>query len=155
MKHILVVAVILTLVYSCKETQNTAYASVEKINHMDVHPGKTLMETNCYVCHSPTASQDDRIAPPMIAIKKHYLKDRMTKEEFISEMQEWIKNPTGDNAKMYGAVRRFGLMPKQVYPEETIKQIADYMFDHAIEQPEWFETHFKEMKGKQGKQGKI
>ena len=49
---------------------------------------------------------------------------------------------------MFGAVKRFGVMPKTPYPEETIKQIADYMFDFDIEQPEWFEDHFNEEKGK-------
>lgn len=111
------------------------------------HPGKKLMEVNCYVCHSATASQDNRIAPPMIAIKKHYISKNTSKEEFIKTMKNWIKNPTEENAKMFGAVKRFGIMPKTPYPEETIAQIADFMFDNNIEQPEWFEAHFNEEKG--------
>ena len=100
------------------------------------------METNCYVCHSPTASHKNRIAPPMIAIKKHYINDKTSKEKFIQSMQSWIKNPTKENAKMSGAVNRFGVMPKQLFPEETIKQIADYLFDNTLEKPKWFQEHF-------------
>ena len=117
------------------------------------HPGKKLMETNCYVCHSPTASHDDRIGPPMIAIKKHYIEDETSKEQFIEDIQAWIKNPNEADAKMRGAVRRFGVMPKQAFPEETIEKIADYMFDFDIDQPEWFEDHFNEEKGKHNGNG--
>ena len=45
-------------------------------------------------------------------------------------------------------------MPKTPFPEATIQQIADYMFDNNIEQPEWFEDHFNEEKGKRKGQGK-
>ena len=51
------------------------------------HPGKKLMETNCYVCHSPTASHEGRIGPPMIAVKKHYMNSDTSKKEFIASMQ--------------------------------------------------------------------
>ena len=82
----------------------------------------------------------------MIAIKKHYINEGTTKEQFKVAMQEWIKNPTEENAKMFGAVKRFGVMPKQPFPEETINQIADYMFDYDIKQPKWFDEHFNNRK---------
>ena len=62
-------------------------------------------------------------------------------------MQNWIKNPTKENAIMYGAVERFGLMPKQAFPEETIQQIADYMFESEIEKPAWFDEHYNQQHG--------
>lgn len=143
------------LLVSCKQTKEGEYAGVREAtissNNQD-HPGKKLMETNCYVCHSPTATMEDRIGPPMIAIKKHYISDNTTKEEFINDIQKWILNPNEADAKMFGAVKKFGVMPKTPYPEETINQIADYMFNNDIEQPEWFEDHFNEEKGmKKGK----
>jgi mono/diheme cytochrome c family protein len=128
-----------SVVYGAKSSYNESTAE---------HPGKKLMETNCYVCHSPTASHDGRIGPPMIAVKKHYINSETTKQEFIEAMQAWIKNPNEENAKMRGAVRRFGVMPKQYFPEATIEKISDYIFDNAIEQPEWFEDHFNEEMGK-------
>tara|TARA_R110001632_G_scaffold112095_1_gene223035 strand:- start:67632 stop:68138 length:507 start_codon:yes stop_codon:yes gene_type:complete len=134
---------VLLIFSSCKESKNDRYVALKKQNsNIQEHPGKKLLETNCYVCHSPTASHENRIAPPMIAIKKHYMNDKTTKEKFIQSMQSWIKNPTKENAKMSGAVNRFGVMPKQLFPEETIKQIADYLFDNTLEKPKWFEEHF-------------
>ena len=70
-----------------------------------------------------------------------------TREEFITDIQKWIKKPSEETSKMPGAIRNYGLMPYAPYPEETIKQIADYMFDNTLEQPDWFQDHFNN-KGK-------
>lgn len=141
------------LLFGCKEGQKSTYgfknaglfsADKEVVVNNQEHLGKKLMETNCNVCHSATASEENRIAPPMIAIKKRYLKDNPTKKEFINSFHKFIKNPTKENAKMVGAVKRFGVMPKQAFPEKTIQQIADYMFEFEIDQPDWFEKHYEQ-----------
>ncbi|WP_339660493.1 DUF3365 domain-containing protein [uncultured Polaribacter sp.] len=149
--------IVFTLLFSCKDGQKPTYASKKAVlfsNDTEVvandqeHLGKKLIETNCYVCHSTTATEENRIAPPMIAIKKRYLMGNTSKQAFINSLQDFIKNPTEKNAKMFGAVKRFGVMPKQAFPEETIKQIADYMFEFEIEQPEWFDKHYDQEHGK-------
>lgn len=139
----LTLLIVLAFIFSCKDSNKPTYSKKKTALNTNVqeHPGKKLLQTNCYVCHSPEATEDSRIAPPMIAIKKHYINDDTTKEAFIKSMQNWIKNPTQENVKMYGAVKRFGLMPKQAFPEKTIEQISDYMFDNDIEKPEWFDDH--------------
>lgn len=147
MRHSMTMFLMVLFAVNCKEERTQDYTSLETVRQEQSHPGKKLIETHCYVCHSPTASHDDRLGPPMIAVKKHYINEDTTKEEFINAIQSWIKDPKEENAKMFGAVRRFGVMPKAPYPEETIEQIADYLFDHDIEQPEWFEGHFNEQKG--------
>lgn len=135
----------LILLFNCKDSGKTAdpelLAQSTKINN---HPGKELMEINCYACHNPTTEHDQRIAPPMIAVKKHYISQNTTKEQFIADMQEWIKKPSEERSKMPGAIRNFGLMPYAPFPEETISQIADYIYDYDIEQPVWFEEHFNQ-----------
>jgi cytochrome c2 len=108
------------------------------------HPGKKLMETKCYACHNPISPEDQRIGPPMIAIKKHYINENTSKEEFIKDFVSFVKNPSEDNAKMRGAVRKFGVMPKQYFKEEDLKAIAEYMYDNEIEKPEWFQKHWEE-----------
>ncbi|WP_338733514.1 c-type heme family protein [Mangrovimonas cancribranchiae] len=150
MKKIIILAFLSVVIFSCKNDTKNKMSALDKQLKAQSHPGKKLMETNCYTCHSPSASHEDRIGPPMVAIKKHYIDSETSKEEFIKAMQEWIKNPNEEDAKMFGAVKRFGVMPKQHFPEETIQQIADYMYDFDIKQPEWFEDHFNEHKG-QGK----
>ena len=147
MKYFVLLIFFSIFILSCNNSKKKEYTAFEKQIIAKKHPGKKLMETNCYTCHSPSASQEDRIGPPMIAIKKHYIKEETTKDEFIAAMQSWIKDPNATDAKMFGAVQRFGVMPKQVFPEKTITKIAEYMFDFDIEQPEWFESHFNEEKG--------
>lgn len=136
---------------SCDNSEKSKYSKTSKkrvsqtINQLEVHPGKKLMKDNCYVCHSLKATHKNRLAPPMIAVTKHYKSTKTTKEEFKEAIQNWIKNPIKENSKMPGAVKRFGIMPKTPFPKKTIDLIADYMFDNNIEQPKWFEKHEKSM----------
>ena len=145
MKHYIVILLLLGF-FSCKKSNEVSYTKNKDVD--TDHPGKKIMENKCYVCHNPTSAHENRIAPPMIAIKKHYISKNTNKEEFINAMQNWIKNPTAENAKMRGAVKKFGVMPKQYFSEKDIKQISEYMFDNEIEQPKWFESHDNEEKGK-------
>ena len=85
----------------------------------------------------------------MIAIKKHYIKENTSKEDFINDVQRWIGDPNEENARMHGAVKRFGVMPNTPFPKESIEQIADYIFDNKIDQPECFEEHFNSNGGNQ------
>jgi cytochrome c553 len=134
------------LLFSCNQKKE-AYKPVDnKTVTLDTiaHNGKKLMETHCYVCHSPNAKENEgRIAPPMIAVKSRYLMDYATKEDFVKAITAFVENPTEDNTKMQGAVKRFGVMPKQVFPENTVAQIADFMFDYQIEEPTWFNEHWQ------------
>lgn len=108
------------------------------------HQGKKLMETNCYLCHSPNANENEgRVAPPMIAVKSRYLMDYKSKEEFVKAIVNFAENPNEDDAKMFGAVKKFGVMPKQVFSHNSIAQIADFMYEYQIEEPSWFKAHWQ------------
>ncbi|GAA3589745.1 hypothetical protein GCM10022396_03890 [Flavivirga amylovorans] len=133
---------------SCKNSKDENNRTLtESYNKpLQEHPGKKLMETHCYLCHDASTGEEERLGPPMIAIKKRYIFKDTSKDEFIKDMQDWIKNPNEKDAKMFGAVKRFGVMQKLPYPEDVIEQIGDYMFDNDIEQPEWFEEHYKQMR---------
>ena len=150
MDNLKIVFAMLFVIVSCKENKTENYTEISQVvvSEKYQNEGKKLAETYCYVCHSPSASHENRLAPPMIAVKKHYINATTTKEQFINEIQNWIVNPTDENSKMPGAVRRFGLMPKAPYSEDNISKIAEYLYENNIEQPEWFNEHFKEMKGK-------
>lgn len=150
MKNTLFLIGFLSFLFISCNNSNTRVSYAIKNNDVktdSIHPGKKLMEVYCYACHDAITTEENRLAPPMIAIKRRYIFKDTSKEEFIADMQNWVKNPTEKNAKMFGAVRRFGVMQKLPYPEETIEQIAEYMYDYEIEQPEWFEEHFKQMGG--------
>lgn len=152
MKKVLIILLSLLVFTSCKDSDKTVNKDSVAFNKEEgeLHPGKKLMETNCYVCHNPTTGHDERIAPPMVMVKEHYMSEDITKEQFIADIKNWTKKPSEDITKMPGAIRNFGLMPYAPYPEATVEQIADYMFEYDIEQPEWLEEQQKAHRG-QGK----
>lgn len=139
----LVLIIVMTLL-SCNQKKDNTYQEVSAFNY-DPEEAKELMEKHCYLCHSPSAAEEEgRIAPPMVAIKARYIdKEGYTREEFIQHVSDFVTNPTDDKALMYGAVRKFGVMPKQVFPDSAAMKIAAFMFDYKIEQPTWFKEHWQ------------
>lgn len=144
----LVVAIVLFGFVSCQKDKKE-YKEIKESNSTvaqnEVNEGKKLMETHCYLCHSPNAAENEgRIAPPMVAVKARYIdKEGYNKEEFVKHVTAFVANPTEDKALMYGAVRKHGVMPKQVFPEGSIEKIANFMYDYQIEEPEWFKAHWE------------
>ncbi|SRX72947.1 Tll0287-like domain-containing protein [Aequorivita antarctica] len=147
------IAVLGSILFACNTNPKDSYSSIQDVSGdmamatPQEHPGKKLMENNCYACHNPKASEENMIAPPFVAVKMHYISGDTSKEDFIKEMIEWSKQPSEEKSKMPGAINKFGLMPYQFFPEETISQIADYMFDNEIEEPVWFGDHYNKMQG--------
>ena len=110
---------------------------------------RALFQTHCYACHTPRGNQDDRVAPPMIAIKRHYITDQTTQAQFIADVSTYVVTPRTDISKMPDAVRKFGMMVPLQVPKDDLKKIATFIYQQDIEAPDWFEAHYKEEHGKQ------
>ena len=134
------------LLFSCN-MKKRSYQDIDSTPSFAYQPqqAKDLMEKHCYTCHSPTADEvEGRIAPPMVAIKARYIdKEGYNKAEFIKAVSEFVANPTDDNALLYGAVRKFGVMPKQAFPDSATVKIAAFMYDYKVEAPAWFKEHWQ------------
>lgn len=120
------------LSFSCKNSQEKNPSTNNTSTKTELH-GKKLMETHCYTCHNPSTKEEDRVGPSMVEVKTFYINSSNTKQAFIESMQTWVKNPNAKKAKMQEAIKRFGLMPKQYFPEGTIAQIADFMYGYDFE----------------------
>lgn len=107
------------------------------------HRGKLLMEQECYGCHAPEATSDTRIAPPMEAIKRHYLDTNVTKAEFTNAFTKWVNDPEAET-KIPMAHKRFGPMPYMPIPASEIALIADYIYENELERPEGFDIRFEQ-----------
>ena len=151
----------LLLLLGCKgqerENETTPIAEVEVMEAQE-HPGQKLLTQYCYACHNPSVSMDQMIAPPMAAVKAHYLLNNPSKQEFIRQISSYVKSPTVENSQLPGAIYQFGIMPQQDFPPEAVEKIADYIYDHQIEEPDWFAGHWKAGPGQgryrqQGRQG--
>ncbi len=111
-------------------------------------PGQALYESVCADCHQPMKAGQkhgggrgegkgrgaeeghvNRLAPPMMMVKKHYLKAYPEKAVFVQKVTDWIAAPDQNAAMLSHAVERFGLMPPQAIDEASREQIAEYIFD--------------------------
>ena len=110
--------------------------------------GKKLMDNKCVSCHHPTSPANSRLAPPMYAVKLHYLEAYPEEADFVAKMKAFLQNPNKENVLLKGAVEKFGVMPAMQFPEEEIEAIAIYMYHNKLTKPEWFDEHFKEHKRK-------
>lgn len=150
MKSSIVLVVFLSLL-SCQKKAELIEISKD-FTQAEAAEAQQLMATHCYICHSPTASETEgRIAPPMVALKARYLMVYPTKEDFVLHLTQFVENPTTDNAIMYGAVDRFNIMPKQVFPEGVVEKIANFMYEYQIEEPVWFKEHWESSGNGQGR----
>ncbi|MDP2161669.1 MAG: DUF3365 domain-containing protein [Flavobacterium sp.] len=150
MKKIIILFVVFFF-FSCQKKAGLLEIPKD-LTQSEAEEAQQLMATHCYICHSPTASESEgRIAPPMVAIKARYLMDITTKEEFVSHITQFVENPTEENAIMYGAVDRFNVMPKQVFPDGVVEKIASFMYDYQIEEPSWFKEHWETSGNGQGR----
>ena len=43
-------------------------------------------------------------------MKRCYIFKETTRDEFITNMQKWTKNPNEKDVKMFGVVKRFGVV---------------------------------------------
>lgn len=153
----LILLVLFVLVMGCKENSKTVpteKSTDELAKRLENHPGKKILESECYICHNPKASEESMIAPPMIAIKKHYIDENTSKEEFTEALIQWIIDPETES-KMPDARKRFGAMPYIPYSDDAIAQVAEYLYDYEVEKPVWFDEHFQEHgKGGRKRMGK-
>ncbi|MDX1318295.1 MAG: c-type cytochrome [Xanthomarina gelatinilytica] len=154
-KKVILLVSVVALFTSCNQAKKDKLVAVVAENNNIVietnrepSDGYTLMKNNCYACHNPnTSSHDDILAPPLKAVKMHYNREYDTKEDFVNAMVNWVQNPEEDKALMFGAVRRFKVMPKLPLPTKDLEKIAKYIYENDVDEPEWMEDHMNEKHG--------
>ena len=110
---------------------NTAYKYIvlvpilfAQLNASDY--GSLLFHGNCVTCHFETKAVS---APSAIEIKERYTTAFSKKEDFVKYMSEWVKNPKEETSIMLDAIKKYELMPYLHYDLETLKEIADYIYE--------------------------
>ncbi|MCK4866277.1 MAG: cytochrome c [Gammaproteobacteria bacterium] len=112
--------------------------------------GQQLFQASCASCHGTAGGMDmnKRVAPPIVAVRMHYISTYADKDSFVMAVADWVENRDADNSMMRGAIRRFGLMPAVKVTRNEAEKIAAYIYDGDIEKPEGFQQHFEERHGK-------
>jgi hypothetical protein len=113
--------------------------------------GAELYKQNCSVCHGSTGGMDmqKRIAPPIAAVRMHYISTYSDKDSFVQAVSGWVEKQDESKSMMRGAIRRFKIMPPISIAKTDAEKIAAYIYDGDIDKPEGFEDHVKEEHGNQ------
>ncbi len=116
----------------------------------DAEQGEKLYKTYCSACHGTTGGMDmsKRVAPPIIAVRMHYIGRYPDKTSFITAVANWVEKQDANKTMMPGAIRRFNIMPPVSVSRPDAEKIAAYIYHGDIDKPAGFDKHFEEMHGK-------
>ena len=115
--------------------------------------GKKLFKTHCAACHGANVGGMDmskRIAPPIVAVRLHYIRTYPDQASFVKAISDWIKKQDASKSLMPGAISRFKIMPPIVISKEDSNKIAAYIYAGDIKKPEGFREHIANEHAKQG-----
>lgn len=133
--YTLLVLIGLVIIIACANETNKKQVEENPEKNVKV---LALLQSKCFTCHNPDLDIENRIAPPMFKVRNHYFDTTIKKEEFIKNIVLFASNPSEEIAIMPGAIRNFGLMPKQPFKEDDLKFIAEYIYENDLESDEWY-----------------
>ena len=109
----------------------------------DTKQGEHLYRTYCSSCHGLSLGMDmkQRVAPPIAAVRFHYIGTYPDKFSFVTAISNWVEKQDENKSLMYGAIRRFNIMPPIAISKEDTQKIASYIFAGNIEKPPGFDKH--------------
>ena len=122
-----------------------ALTSAILMTNVSASDGKELYGQLCASCHAPNSSP--KIAPPIFAVIDHVRQAYPQREDFISQVIEWVDEPKEEVALMPGAIRKFNLMPKLGYSQHDVEEIAEYLFDKDTVLSKEYKEHKKKGHG--------
>lgn len=143
MKTIITSLSALILLFIMVSCDSNSSSKTTPLDNTEILQAKALFQTHCKACHGASGAENGRIAPPMIAIKMHYITEQTTEEEFISAVESFVTQPSVEKSKMPGAVKRFNLMVPMPVASEDLRKIAQYVYETDLEKPEWFKDHMQ------------
>ena len=115
-----------------------------------VKEGEQLYKKHCSACHGSTGGMDmsKRLAPPVIAVRMHYIGSYPDKDSFVMAVADWLEKQDESKSLMRGAIRRFNLMPPVYVSRQNAVKIASYIYEGELEKPAGFDEHVQKMHGK-------
>lgn len=108
--------------------------------------GRALFEKYCIACHQ--IQGPPKTAPPVFGVINHVKGVYPEREDFVKRIVDWVENPDPGDTLMPGAVQRFGVMPKLGYPRQDVRKIAEFLYDHRVDLPQWYIEHYRRQHGR-------
>ena len=121
-------------------------SSQAALANSEIKQGEHLYKTYCSSCHGLTGGMDmkQRVAPPIAAVRFHYINIHPDKASFVSAVTNWLEKQDENKSLMRGAIRRFNIMPPIPVSKEDSQKIANYIYAGNLEKPEGFDKHVEE-----------
>jgi len=85
-----------------------------------------LFNGNCVTCHFEKESIS---APSVIELQVRYKDAFPNRDDFIEYMSHWVQYPNAETSIMSDAIKKYELMPELGYDLDTLKSIAEYIYD--------------------------
>ncbi len=117
--------------------ENSSATNQPEAGQDNAQTGFALLESNCLSCHAVNPSEEGKVAPSLAAVKKAYTAAGGSRADFISAFAGFLKKPSAQAAKMPEAVEKYGLMPKMGFSDVQLEAVAAYVYDQAVETPDW------------------
>ena len=108
--------------------------------------GREKFKVYCMSCHQFDMGPQ-MVAPPIFAVKNHYLQVHPEKGDFVRSVKTWVPAPAIEKSLMPGAVKRFNLMPPLTLPEEDLEAIATFLYEANLREPDWYQEHYRQEHG--------
>lgn len=108
-----------------KNSEEDMQALIEAEEEFDRKAYNLLLNT-CFTCHNRN------LAPNMEDVKRLYITDTITKEQFVETIIDWVSNPTVEKSRFDSAREKWGLMPKQEFKEEDVRTVAGYIYENDV-----------------------
>jgi len=122
------ITLIILISWACQNSNSIAGSSSSD----SISATKKYLAINCETCHAPAGEQSMRLAPPFLAIQKHYLEAYPQKEEFEKALIDFLESPKKEHALMQKAVEKYGLMPPMLISEEETQNLATFLFENEF-----------------------
>ena len=114
--------------------------------------GEHLFKTYCNACHGMTGGMDmrKRIAPPIAAVRMHYISHYQDENSFVNAITGWVEKQDPQKSLMRGAILRFNIMPPIAIKNEDARKIASYIYEGNLQRPAGMEEHVQQQHKKGG-----
>lgn len=102
------------------------------------------MSTYCQTCHGVGKFEiDEMLAPPLWAVRAHYLGAYPEPEAFVDAMATFIIEPQQETSRMPLAVADYGLKAPISMDEEKIRAVVWAIYAGQVEKPSWSRDYEK------------
>lgn len=108
----------------------------------NIKMGFQHLNSVCFSCHSITPHKNtNKIAYDMAEISRIYKDQSNSFEEFHQKLATFINQPEPQN-KLLAPEDNYGAMPQLDLTDKELLQIASYLYQSSIEEPDWYSKNY-------------